>query len=299
VTARDPLCEGSTREAAPQAPAGIVAATAAALGVPCGGLEWRWLGAREGPTSLWWVEGGAAAAVVKVFWRGRGFLQERAALLRLGPALGRWLPALVAVIEGPMPALVIEALAGQRPRAGEEELAAHFEAGRLVRALAAVEVVEDSMPLEVAIAARAAATLRRARGVVAREVAEAAAARLDPGRIAAVFSGARRVMAHRDLWADNWLFDQVSGRLRVIDWEHARADAVMTDRVRLAAGAWARAPALKVAFEAGFGAGLSEVEAAQLEVLVGLHALATLVWAERRGAAALGADARMVLGLGV
>jgi hypothetical protein len=289
---------------APPPPEAIAGATAAAIGAPLTALRWRWLGAREGPTSLWWVDGGAAAVVVKVFWRGRGFVQERAALLGLRVALGRWLPELVAVIEGPIPALVLGAVAGARPGREDDAAArgAHFEAGRMVRALVevAVDAAADPMPLGAAIAARAAAALERARGRVAPELLAAAGRRLDPGRVAAAFSGAdggaRRVMAHRDLWEGNWLFDQVSGRLWVIDWEHARPDAAMCDRARLAAGAWARAPRLRVAFEAGFGAKMSELEEAQLEVLLGLHALATLAWAgQHPHAAALGADARRVL----
>ena len=90
-----------------------------------------------------------------------------------------------------------------------------------------------------------------------------------------------RVPCHRDFRPRNWIVERRSSnalRLRVVDFEHARADAWLVDGVRLSAGEWRENPSRRHAFLAGYGHELSAREEAQLERLAALDELGAIAW---------------------
>lgn len=273
----------------PSAP--LVAFVAAVLGAPPGELEWRWLGPREGPTAVWEVTALARRVVVKRHLRGRGFAQEHAAYHALAGPLAPWLPALLAS-DRPLGLLVLAHLPGLPASDSTLHPATiHHEAGAALRALheAHLPGEDDPLPLAEAIRRRGAAALRRAAGALPAPDLDRLAARI--ARTCA-FDDAPRLPAHRDFGPWNWRYDPATARLGVHDWEHARLDAAVVDRVRLRVGAWAHRPDLAAAFERGYGRPLDEREEEQLDLLCHLHAVATLAWSARHGDAALAAAAR-------
>ncbi|MDC0718228.1 phosphotransferase enzyme family protein [Nannocystis bainbridge] len=176
--------------------------------------------------------------------------------------------------------LALSAAPGERLYLGTHDspstLAAHAAAGRFLRALHQLPAVDDDpIPLVAAVAARLDAWHARARDILSpaeRDALQRLAARRD------AFAGVRRVPCHRDFTPDNWLL--AGDALHVLDFEHARLDAAEADLVKLCADTWAENPALAEAFLAGHGS-LDTDAAARLDVLLALHAVATLAWAER------------------
>ncbi|MFZ6180120.1 phosphotransferase [Nannocystis pusilla] len=167
---------------------------------------------------------------------------------------------------------------------------AHLAAGRLLRALHEIPVADDDpMPLVDAVAARQSEWHARARDLLTpseRDALQRLAARRD------AFAGVRRVPCHRDFTPDNWLLD--ADKLCVLDFEHARLDAPEVDLVKLRADVWPDRPHLAEAFLAGYGP-LTTDAAARLDVLLALHAAATLAWAERHDDPAFRALGRRAL----
>lgn len=167
---------------------------------------------------------------------------------------------------------------------------AHRAAGRFARALHALAVADDDpVPLADAISARLDAWHARAGDLLAPSE-RTALARLAARRDA--FASCARVACHRDYTPDNWLSDGTS--LVILDFEHARLDAPEADLVKLRAEVWPAASALQAAFLAGYGP--LDVDArARLDVLLALHAVATLAWARRHRDAAFTALGRRAL----
>nr|WP_276603933.1 phosphotransferase [Nannocystis pusilla] len=167
---------------------------------------------------------------------------------------------------------------------------AHAAAGRLLRALHDIPVADDDpLPLVDAVAARQSEWHARARDLLTpaeRDALQRLAARRD------AFAGVRRVPCHRDFTPDNWLLD--ADRLCVLDFEHARLDAPEADLVKLRTDVWPDRPDLAEAFLAGYGP-LTADAAARLDVLLALHAAATLAWAERHDDPAFRALGRRAL----
>jgi len=158
---------------------------------------------------------------------------------------------------------------GERPDA-------HAAAGRFLRDLHALQVADDDpVPLRDAIATRLAEWHARADGLLSPTERDALQ-RLAGCRDA--FTGVARVPCHRDFTPDNWLL--ADDALHVLDFEHARLDAPEADLVKLRAEVWSDSPALEHAFLGGHGP-LSADATARLDVLLALHAVATLAWAQR------------------
>ncbi len=280
----------------------IAAQVAAFLDARPGELAWRWLGPREGPTALWEVRAPARRVIVKRHLRGRGFAQEHAAYRALARPLARWLPELLAA-DPPLGLLVLTYLPGLP--ASEPSLTPvpdtlapardptpiHHEAGAFLRALheAHLPGADDPLPLAEALRRRCAAALRRAAALVPAGDLDRLAARVARTR---AFDDAPRLPAHRDFGPWNWRYDPSAARLGVLDWEHARPDAAVVDRVRLRVDAWARRPDLAAAFDRGYGRPQGDREEEQLDLLCHLHAVATLAWSARHGDTALAAAAR-------
>jgi hypothetical protein len=176
--------------------------------------------------------------------------------------------------------LALSAAPGERLSLGTPEalssLAAHAAAGRFLRTLHQLPAVDDDpVPLVAAVAARLEAWHARARDLLSpaeRDALQQLAARTD------AFAGVRRVPCHRDFTPDNWLL--AGDALHILDFEHARLDAPEADLVKLSADTWSGRSDLAGAFLAGHGSLDTDADA-RLDVLLALHAVATLAWAER------------------
>ena len=254
----------------------------------------RPIGHEHGEGDVWWLTPrSGAAAVVKVGRTRRAYTQERDAYEALRPVVGRWLPPwigcddqagaiLLAAVEG-RPAAEVMADPARRG-------ALMQEAGRFRRALdRASPGRPDPMPLATAIPKRIAAWRRRAEGVVAAD----ALRRLERlGEEApAAFAGAARVWCHRDLCPRNWVAPG-GGGLVVLDLGQARADAAEVDEVKLWDEVWGRWPDAEAAWADGYGRPRTAVERRRRAILVGLHVVATTVWAVEHGDRALEARGR-------
>lgn len=280
--------------------------------VPESMLSWTCLQNHPHGAAIWRVAAPAGALVLKQHRHPRPFQQE----LR---AYREWLPALA--LAGPSSAsplatgdklplgtsyaptllacdlstrtLALSAAPGERLSLGTHGPAlapAHAAAGRFLRALHELPVADDDpMPLVDAVAARQREWHARARDLLTpgeRDALQRLAARRD------AFAGVRRVPCHRDFTPDNWLLG--ADGLCVLDFEHARLDAPEADLVKLCADVWPDRPDLAEAFFTGHGP-LTPDAAARLDVLLALHAAATLAWAERHDDPAFRALGRRAL----
>lgn len=149
-------------------------------------------------------------------------------------------------------------------------------AGALLARLHALPSTDDDpLPLPAAIARRARAWAERARGAVDEALIDAVVARCSapwPDRLPV----RPRVPCHRDFGPHNWLHGPDG--LRVIDWEHALADAPAADIDR-ALGS----PSVDgAAFLEGYGA-LDDPLAEELRRITPLSALAQVAWAAEHG----------------
>lgn len=250
----------------------------------------------DGP-AVWLATAPDASVVIKQHRHGRAFAQE----LR---AYREWLPRLPLVDDCPRAptllafdararALALTRVPGERMSLGTSSAPApdvHAAAGRFARALHGLALADDDpVPLVEAVAARLASWDERARGLLTPAERDGLA-RL--ARRSDAFAGVARVPCHRDYTPDNWMVDGTC--LHVLDFEHARLDAPESDLVKLRAEVWAAAPDLQAAFLTGYGP-LTADALARLDVLLALHAVATLAWARRHVDAAFAARGRQAL----
>ena len=91
---------------------------------------------------------------------------------------------------------------------------------------------------------------------------------------AASIEDIRRVPCHRDFGPHNWLVECAT--LSVIDWEHARPDAAVTDLERATE---LMGPDPRRAFFEGYGADLTLLESPLFRAQVAMAALARIAWA--------------------
>lgn len=234
-------------------------------------LAWTCL--KERPSTVWRVRGPEGSLIFKRHAHPRAYAQER-------EALETWAPRLPAgsapTLRGRDDGARLLALSDLPGVPAPDVLAAHTGAARFARALHDLEVPDpDPVPLVAAIAARRSAWDERA-ATLLTPAARAGLQRLARGIDA--FAGVRRVPCHRDFTPDNWLW--ADARLRVLDFEHARLDVAELDLVKLCADVWPARADLGRAFLDGYGP-LSVDASARLDVLLALHAAATLAWAER------------------
>ncbi|PCC71410.1 Ser/Thr protein kinase RdoA involved in Cpx stress response, MazF antagonist [Nannocystis exedens] len=271
--------------------------------VPESMLFWTCLQSHPQGAAIWRVTAPAGALVLKQHRHPRPFSQELRAYREWLPALARAplevgplrldVPALLAC-DPPTRTLALTAAPGERLSLGTHDPAlvpaAHAAAGRFLRALHELPVADDDpLPLVDAVAARQDEWHARARDLLTpaeRDALQRLAARRD------AFAGARRVPCHRDFTPDNWLL--AADGLHVLDFEHARLDAPEADLVKLHADVWPDRPDLAEAFLAGYGP-LTPDATARLDVLLALHAVATLAWAERHADPAFEALGRRAL----
>jgi len=93
-------------------------------------------------------------------------------------------------------------------------------------------------------------------------------------------SGLTAVPVHGDTQPRNWLWDQSSCRLAMIDFEWAGAHPAVRDMVRLEYGAWDQRPDLRQAFLAGYGRPFRSRENEVFRCLLALDALNAVRWGE-------------------
>lgn len=242
---------------------------------------------------MWRVEGRWGCAYLKRPRGGRAYRQERDAYRGWGAHLGRWMVPLLGHDDA-LRALLLGVAGGelvdQRAWSPSVLMGAFEEAGRFRKALDEAPRLgaPDPMPLAEAMRRRAEGWARRARASLSAEALRLA----DPDGLVRVMSeagaweDARRVACHRDFSPRNWALDvgaRGGPRLTVLDFEHARADVALVDRLKLWDAWWLHTPALRTAFEAGYGRSMSERERVCFGRLVWLHGVSTLVWGHEHG----------------
>lgn len=222
------------------------------------------------------------AVVVKSAHDPASFGLEVHAYRTWGKALSGLVPELVAVLAAHH-TLVLEWIEGEPAASVEPEtlLSLHRQAGTFCRRLASCAHEDvDPMGLPEALALRMRGWCRRGARHLSSATLDAAASRFDP----TAFEGATRVPAHRDLAPHNWIVvDGPEPCLRVVDFGHARADAPLTDLVKLWDAPWEATPGARAAFFEGYGRPLTHDETHQLRQLALLHGVATAVWGHEHG----------------
>ncbi|MEM7677746.1 MAG: aminoglycoside phosphotransferase family protein [Myxococcota bacterium] len=170
--------------------------------------------------------------------------------------------------------MLLSTVHGQHGQIAPLPLAAHRAAGRWLRTLHSIRVVDDDpLPWTEALQRRIEALRRRAAGRVEPETLER---RLNPAlELVARPTPFGRVPCHRDFEPRNWIYDGV--RLSVIDFEHARLDAPAWDFTRMATTCWLDNEQARVAFRDGYGPVDAEFWA-WVNALQQLDALSTYVW---------------------
>ncbi|MEL7368388.1 MAG: aminoglycoside phosphotransferase family protein [Myxococcota bacterium] len=201
----------------------------------------------------------------------RKYVQEKQAYLRWSKAVRT--PRLLDYSDADR-ALLMSTVRGQNGGADTLPLEAHRAAGRWLRCLHRIPVVDDDpLPWSEALQRRIFALQRRAKtrvdpAVVDRHLAPAL------GLISSAAS-MRRVPCHRDFEPGNWIYDGT--HLTAIDFEHARLDAPAWDFTRMATTCWLNREAVREAFSDGYGP--VDIDFwPWVEALQKLDTLSTLVW---------------------
>lgn len=233
-----------------------------------------WTCLKDQPHSVWRATGPSGPAVFKRHGNPRAFAQELSAYRDVLPRI----TATPELLGADSDALALTWAPGARlsPRTSpQRERLLHAAAGRFARALHDLPVADaDPLPLARAIERRLATWTGRSAGLLTADE-RAALHRLAAGIDAFT---APRVFCHRDFTPDNWLSEETA--ITVIDFEHARPDAAESDLIKLRAEVWPDRPDLRDAFLATYGP-LGADARARLDVLLALHATATLAWAAR------------------
>lgn len=218
----------------------------------------------------------AGDVVVKQHRGDRPYRQELHAYTRWLPHLSEQTPALLAADDASH-TLVLSRLPGTPlAQALDAERTAHHQAGAFLKILHAIPDPDpDPLPLAAAILQRHTAWHRRvAPHLTADDHTRLSALAL---KIPDTFADATRVPCHRDFTPRNWLIDD--DKLNIVDFEHARHDTPLADLLKIAAETWPTRPDLERSLLAGYGRDLTARERAQLQLLVAIHAMATLAWA--------------------
>jgi Ser/Thr protein kinase RdoA (MazF antagonist) len=211
---------------------------------------------------------------------GRFHQREVAAYRQWTAALGAGRAPDLAVADGRLRAIVISGLPGQLARdlllAPEDQRELHRQAGQLLRRL------HDAAPAGPGDAGHS-----RAVQYIDQYLAGTAGL-LTPPQIALVYRCAAglaplapelpTVPTHGDCQPRNWLWDQASRQLALIDFERAEPGPAVRDLVRLAYGPWDQRPDLRAAFLSGYGRALTPAEEEALPRLAALDALSGLHW---------------------
>ena len=230
------------------------------------------------------ISGARGSVLVKTFTSDRPYRQELRAYTEWRPHLPEQTAELLAA-DDESRALVFTFVEGAAPLTDtlsrQAECTAHWHAGRFLRALHDIPLPDpDPLPLADAIIKRYEAWRSRVTPHLAP--AELTALTALAPTIPRLFADATRVWTHRDFTPRNWLArgsHDHTRSLTVVDFEHARPDTPLADFLKVAAELWPTRPDLEDSLLSGYGRDLTASERAQLQILVALHAMATLAWA--------------------
>jgi Ser/Thr protein kinase RdoA (MazF antagonist) len=196
-------------------------------------------------------------------------------------ALGPGRAPVLAAADSQILAIVISGLPGQIVRdlaldtSDEREL--HHQAGELLRRLHDAALPGDGRPEQAGQAAqRTDEHLRRVSGLLA--AAEIALVRRCAADLVSLAPELPAVPTHGDTQPRNWLWDQATRQLAVIDFERAEPGPAVRDLVRLEYGPWDQRTDLRDSFLSGYGRALTHAEEEALPCLAALDALSGLQW---------------------
>jgi Ser/Thr protein kinase RdoA (MazF antagonist) len=252
----------------------------------CGPVAtWRDASWDHGESDVWHAALASGDEVyVKRHRQPAKFAQERAAYERWAPAVGSC-PRLIAAQGGTLRALILEAVPGQPlllSSVPQDREAEHYaEAGRWLRRLHELPWQdEDPVDVAAALTTRSAAWSERARALpnspLTSQVIDEVHARVSAPWPTSMEIPAR-APCHRDFTARNWIV--TGSTLRIIDFEHARADWSFVDLERVASSIPSDRSDLWSAFQSGYGRTLDDTEQALLMRLQFHAALSRVVWA--------------------
>jgi Ser/Thr protein kinase RdoA (MazF antagonist) len=222
---------------------------------------------------------------VKRHSSGRFHQREVSAYRRWTIALGPGRAPDLAATNSQILAIVISGLPGRIARdlllSAEDERELHRQAGQLLRRLhdAAPPVPADGGPGRVV--QRVEEHLRLASGLLGP--AEIALVRRCAADLLSLAPELPVVPTHGDTQPRNWLWDQATRQLAMIDFERAEPGPAVRDLVRLDYGPWDQRPDLRASFLGGYGRALAHAEEEALPRLAALDALSGLQWGTLNG----------------
>jgi hypothetical protein len=232
-------------------------------------------------SAVWEVTGAAGTRwFVKRHSSERFHQREVSAYQHWTAALGPGRAPELAAADSQILAIVISGLPGHiaegLPLSAEDQRELHRQAGQLLRRLhdAAPPVPADNSPGRAV--QRVEEHLRRARGLLAPP--EIALVRRCAADLLSLAPELSAVPVHGDAQPRNWLWDQASRRLAMIDFERAEPGPAVGDLVRLEYGPWDQRPDLRACFHSGYGRALTRTEEDALPRLAALDALSGLQW---------------------
>ncbi|MGP9682929.1 aminoglycoside phosphotransferase family protein [Brachybacterium sp. AOP3-A1-3] len=223
---------------------------------------------------VWCVTSSAGTAYVKISPSASDFTQEvagysyaeRALAESERPRLLSTHDGLKALLSSPQPGVVMRGL----PLEPADELSAHTEAGRLLRRWhdhSGTTTVEDRDVARERVSELA---------DEARACLPSMAERLDPFQVSLLNAAANElpelaersatVICHGDFSTRNWLWNQSSKRIGVIDFERTGPGYIVEDMVWLYGALWLTRPSLRTAFFDGYGRALSGHEERLLQL---------------------------------
>lgn len=222
----------------------------------------------RGDSRVWRVAAGSQEAFVKLYPTIEKFEREvrghehagRALAPGEAPQLLAWEPGLPAVIISALPGRVVRGLELQV----EEERRVHQLAGDLLRrwhgfSTTAPSHAEEDITASVTTQASEAAMCLEQIGEQLNP-AERALVKDVSLELAQLAAGLPRAYRHGDYSPRNWLWDQPTGRHRLIDFEESAYGIAVEDLVWLCGAAWPLRPDLEDSFLTGYARDLSDAE---------------------------------------
>jgi Ser/Thr protein kinase RdoA (MazF antagonist) len=264
-------------------PEQLAALARSVTGPVAGVADWSW---PRDSSAVWEITGAAGTRwFVKRHSSERFHQREVSAYQRWTAALGPGRAPVLAAADSQLLAIVISGLPGQiaedLPLSAEDQRELHRQAGQLLHRLhdAAPPVRADNTPAR--SVQRVEEHLCHARGLL--EPLEIALVRRCAADLLSLAPGLPAVPTHGDSQPRNWLWDQATRQLAVIDFERAEPGAAVGDLVRLEYGPWDLRPDLRDCFLSGYGRALTHAEEDALPRLAALDALSGLQWGTLNG----------------
>ena len=240
---------------------------------------------REG-SAVWEIADAAGGCwFVKRHSSERFHQREVAAYRHWTAALGPGRAPDLAAADSQMLAIVISGLPGQIALnlrlAGDDERELHRQAGELLRRLHnAAPPVPGGPGLRQGVQ-RVDEHLSRASALLTPP--EIALVRRCAAELPALAPELPAVPTHGDAQLRNWLWNQATRQLAMIDFERAETGPAVRDLVRLEYGPWDQRPDLRASFLDGYGRALAHAEEQALPRLAALDALSGLQWGTANG----------------